>query len=99
MNRKELYAKVIDLNLKETVKKMYGDNYTRVSNADLEAVVIKAMDKAKKVKPVPKPKPFVARPTTGNAACKSSKDKLTKLVELLQKKHILLASEVAYINS
>ena len=30
MTRKELYRKIKELNLQDEVKKVYGDNYTRV---------------------------------------------------------------------
>lgn len=39
MNRKELYAEIKSLNLQEEVKNRFGDNYTRISNADLQALV------------------------------------------------------------
>lgn len=34
--RQELYAKVKELNAASAIQTRYGDNYTRVSNADLE---------------------------------------------------------------
>ena len=37
MSRKELYAKVKELGVADIIKTRLGDNYTRVSNADLEA--------------------------------------------------------------
>ena len=47
MTRKELYNKVKSLNLAEEVKKVFGDNYTRVSNADLEQLIAKKEAKSK----------------------------------------------------
>ena len=85
MNRKEIYAKIKELNLQEEIKKKYGDNYTRVDNTELEAIIAEHTAKAT---------------TTGGV--KSSCDKgckCDKLIEVLKKKHILLGSEVAYINS
>lgn len=83
MNRKELYAKVKELNLQEEVKKKYGDNYTRVGNTELEAIIAKYTTK------------LSAKVAKGS--CKSCK--CDKLIEVLKKKYILLNSEVAYINS
>lgn len=85
MNRKELYAKVKELNLQEEIKKKYGDNYTRVSNTKLEAIIVKHTAKT---------------PTTRGIKGSCGKScKCDKLIEVLKKKHILLDSEVAYINS
>lgn len=39
MTRKELYSKVKELKAEEAIKSKFGDNYTRVSNADLEAFI------------------------------------------------------------
>lgn len=85
MSRKELYAKVKELNLQEEIKKKYGDNYTRVGNTELEAIIVKHTAKTQAI--------GVAR-----GGC-DKKCKCDKLIEVLKKKHILLDSEVAYINS
>ena len=85
MNRKEIYAKIKELNLQEEIKKKYGDNYTRVDNTELEAIIAEHTAKAT---------------TTGGV--KSSCDKgckCDKLIEVLKKKHILLDSEITYINA
>ena len=85
MSRKELYAKVKELNLQEEIKKKYGDNYTRVGNTKLEAIIAKHTAKT---------------PTTGGVKVGCNKKcKCDKLIVILKKKHILLDSEVAYINS
>ena len=85
MSRKELYAKVKELNLQEEIKKKYGDNYTRVGNTKLEAIIAEHKTKA---------------PTTEGVKNRCDKGcKGDKLIEVLKKKHILLDSEVAYINS
>lgn len=85
MSRKELYVKVKELNLQEEIKKKYGDNYTRVGNTELEAIIAKHTAEAT---------------TTGGVKSGCSKGcKCDKLIEVLKKKHILLDSEVAYINS
>ena len=39
MTRKEAYQKIKELNLQDTVKTVYGDNYTRVATTDLEALI------------------------------------------------------------
>lgn len=87
MNRKELYAKVKELNLQEEIKKWYGDNYTRVGNAELAKMIAKHT--APKVE-----KSKVAGKVASSNGCKCD-----KLIEVLKKKHILLDSEVSYINS
>ena len=95
MNRKELYAKVKELNLQEEIKKKYGENYTRVSNAALAFIIAnyKKVEKPKSETKVSISK--VAKEST--VATKSCK--CDKLIEVLKKKHILLNSEVDYINS
>lgn len=84
MNRKELYAKIKELNLQDKIMQLYGSNYTRVSNSKLEKVI----EEHNEVK---------------NALCVETKvsacNKCDKLIEVLSKKHILLKSEVIYINS
>lgn len=85
MNRKELYAKVKELNLQEEIKKEYGDNYTRVRNIVLETIIAKHTAKS-----------FT---TEGVKSSCGKGCKCDKLIEVLKKKHILLDSEVAYINS
>lgn len=39
MTRKEIYAKIKELNLSEEVKKKFGDNYTRVPSDKLETLI------------------------------------------------------------
>ena len=46
MDRKEVCAKIRELNLQDAVKQHYGDNYTRVSTDKLESL-IKAYQPAK----------------------------------------------------
>lgn len=59
MDRKEVCAKIRELNLQEAVKQHYGDNYTRVSTDKLESL-IKAYQPAKPAKAeAPKPQPKV----------------------------------------
>ena len=95
MNRKELYAKVKELNLQEKIKEQFGENYTRVSNAEL-AFIIANYNKVEKPKSETKVSTsIVAKEST--VATESGK--CDKLIEVLKKKHILLNSEVDYINS
>lgn len=85
MSRKEIYAKVKELNLQEEIKKKCGDNYTRVGNTELEAIIAKHTAKATTTEGVK------------NGCGKGCK--CDKLIEVLKKKHILLDSEITYINS
>lgn len=95
MNRKELYAKVKELNLQEKIKEQFGENYTRVSNAEL-ALIITNYKKVEKPKNETKASiSTVAKKST--VATESGK--CDKLIEVLKKKHILLNSEIDYINS
>lgn len=95
MNRKELYAKVKELNLQEKIKEQFGENYTRVSNVELALIITnyKKVEKPKSETKVSISK--VAKEST--VATKSCK--CDKLIEVLKKKHILLNSEIDYINS
>lgn len=49
MTRKEIYAKIKELNLSEEVKKHFGDNYTRVSSDKLEALINSKTNKKKTI--------------------------------------------------
>ena len=85
MSRKELFAKVKELNLQGEIEEKYGNHYTRVSSPKLEAIIANHTVKA---------------PTTERVEGDCSKGcKCDKLIEILKKKHILLGSEIAYINS
>ena len=87
MNRKEIYAKIKEYNLAEAIKKTFHENYTRIPSANLECFISDYVssrgEEAEGVKV--KHKDTV------------EKSSLVKLVETLQKKHILLKSEVDYI--
>ena len=58
MDRKEVCAKIRELNLQDAVKQHFGDNYTRVSTDKLESL-IKAYQPASKA-----PKPTETKPET-----------------------------------
>ena len=90
MNRKELYAKVKELNLQERIKEQFGENYTRVSNAEL-AFIIANYNKVEK----PKSETEVSISTVAKESTIATKScKCDKLIEVLKKKHILLNSEL-----
>ena len=79
MDRKELYNKVKELGIAEEVKKAFGDNYTRVSNANLEDFIKKYIAKST---------PKKTSKATGNY------DKaIIRLVSTLQARRCLTAAE------
>lgn len=84
MTRKELYEEIKSLKLQGEIKAKFGDNYTRISNKDLEKVVTKAKEALNPVKEV------IPKTVASNKV-------LNKLIEVLAKKNILLKSEVYYI--
>ena len=95
MNRKELYVKVKELNLQEKIKEQFGENYTRVSNAALICIIAK-YEKVEK----PKNETKVSISTVAKeSTVVTESSKCDKLIEVLKKKHILLNSEIDYINS
>ena len=81
MSRKDLYAKVKQLGIAEAIKSAYGDNYTRVSNADLEAFINKT-EASKKVKKSP-----IQTSSNGEKAA------FIKLLSILQARKIVSAKE------
>lgn len=87
MNREEIYAKIKEYNLAEAIKKTFHENYTRIPSANLECFISDYVSsRGEELK--------VINDNHKDAVEKSS---LVKLVETLQKKHILLKSEVDYI--
>lgn len=85
MLRKELYAKVKELGAADAIKTKFGDNYTRVSNVNLE-IFLAGFGK----KPVMKeatPKKNKKRATS------SCKEAIVKLLSILQAKRALTAKE------
>ena len=96
MNRKELYAKVKELNLQEKIKEQFGENYTRVSNAVLAFIIANYYNKVEK----PKSETEASISTVAKeSTVVTESSKCDKLIEVLKKKHILLNSEIDYINS
>ena len=89
MNRKELYSKVKELKAEEAIKVKFGDNYTRVSNADLEAFLKGFGNKS--VKKVATPAPKV---NNGNV-----KKDLAALLSILQANKVINAEDADEIVS
>ena len=85
MLRKELYAKVKELGAADAIKTKFGDNYTRVSNADLEDFLRGFGKKTTKKEAAPKKK---KKEATG-----SCKEAMVKLLSTLQAKRALTAKE------
>ena len=85
MSRKELYAKVKELGVADVIKTRLGDNYTRVSNADLEAFLKDFSKKTTKKGAAPKKE---KKEATG-----SCKEAMVKLLSTLQAKRALTAKE------
>ena len=85
MSRKELYAKVKELGAADAIKTKFGDNYTRVSNADLEDFLRGFGKKPAKKEAAPKKEK--------KEATYSCKEALVKLLSTLQAKRALTAKE------
>ena len=86
MARKELYAKVKELGAAAAIKTKFGDNYTRVSNADLEDF-LRGFGKKPATKKEAAPKKE-KKEATG-----SCKEAMVKLLSTLQAKRALTAKE------
>lgn len=85
MCRKDLYKKVKDLNAADAIKKKFGDNYTRISNHDLE-FFFKEFEK--KLASTAKPK------RNAPTGCKVA---MVDLLSTLQAKKVLTAKEAENI--
>ena len=94
MTRKELYRKIKELNLQDEVKKVYGDNYTRVGNIELAYIIQSAQLASNIAKNITKKDRVKDQNLELINNCKRD-----KLIKVLKKKHILLDSEIMYINS
>lgn len=82
-SRKELYAAVKKYNLQDKIKKAEGKNFTLCSNS----VLFSHIDAYEAINIRPKGKVGVRKVP-----------KLDRLIEVLDRKHILLKSEIEYIN-
>lgn len=79
MNRKQLYKEITTLNLQDEIKRRYGKNYTQCTNSSLLRVVNEVQKSMKHHE---------------SSSCVNCENRLAKLVQILQKKRILLVSEV-----
>lgn len=84
MLRKELYKKVKELGAADAIKAKFGDNFTRVSNANLENFL---RGFGKKTTPVKKVTKATAKKTKGAG------DAVVKLLSILQTKKVITAKE------
>lgn len=86
MTRQELYHKVKTLGAADAIKAKFGDNFTRVSNANLEDFL-----KGFKKKAAPAKK--VVKASTMSLKTKTATNAVIKLISILQTKKILSAEE------
>lgn len=84
MTRKECYNYIKDNKLQDTIKELTGKNFTNCSTSTLITCINNITFST----------PEVSSLAGTVCACSTS---VTKLVEVLTKKHILLPSEVKYI--
>ena len=82
MERKEVYAVIKENNLQDVIKQYFGKNYTNISTDKLNTFIAQALPATTNDVEVVEC-PFVSG--------------LSKLVEVLSNKRILLKSEVDYI--
>lgn len=92
MTRKELYQAIKDVHIEEDIRKTYGRNFTQCTNAQLEEACRKWSKDSKKEHVVSS----VAAPKD-KLVVKEGSGMLTRLLETLKKKRILLNSEFEYI--
>lgn len=90
MTRAEVYQTIKEKNLAETVKNMYGKNFTQCSTADLLAVIANFSSK-KAAKPVSEP--------VVNSNTELIEKSIAKLQELLNSGSNLSDAEVFALNS
>lgn len=84
MSRKELYNKVKELGAADAIKAKFGDNFTRVSNADLEDFL---RGFGKKTTPAKKVTKATTKETKGTSSA------VVKLLSILQTKKVITAKE------
>lgn len=97
LDRNELYKKLKALNLQDKIKEIYGKNFTQVSSAELNKLIIATIDEEDleeelSVKPIAEPK---------KAISKSKDESLTqvvfKLVTKLRQIRVISEADVNYI--
>lgn len=87
MSRKELYNKVKELGVAGLIKSTFGDNFTRVSNANLEDFLRGFEKKTTAVKKVTKATTKETKKTKGIG------NVIVKLLSILQTKRVITAKE------
>lgn len=87
MSRKELYNKVKELGVADLIKSTFGDNFTRVSNANLEDFLRGFEKKTATVKKVTKATTKETKKTKGIG------NVIVKLLSILQTKRVITAKE------
>lgn len=86
MNRKEMYQHIKGLGLEDEIKAVYGKNYTQCSNVELESVVSNVISSLKQV-------------TEKDINVVKLAEVVSRLINTLEKKRILLPSEINAIFS
>ena len=90
MSRKELYVKVKELGAQDAIKAKFDDNFTRVSNADLEDFLNGFGKKTVKKTAPAAPKKKEEKKEGSGCPCKEA---IVKLLSTLQAKRALTAKE------
>ena len=90
MTRKEAYELIKKMNLQETVKNVYGVNYTNVSTDNLIKIIDSTMAQSE-INTIEEEWEIEFEPC-------DLQGKFNTLVDILYKKRILLKSEVSAIN-
>lgn len=101
MNRKEIYALINKLGLKETITCEFKRNWTQISNVQLEQFLKSYMNPKVDPKVKAEIKAVIEKSEDSKEKVGGEKvggDKLERLIEILVKKRILLPSEVKYIG-
>lgn len=95
MTRKELYSKVKELNAADAIKDTFGDNFTRVSSANLEDFLkgFKKKPTSVKKKSEKSKSSGKSNHTTSMKEVKGTGSAIVKLLSILQVKKVLTAQE------
>ena len=95
MNRKELYAKVNAMNLASEIKKVFGKNFTNLSNESLVSFISrKERDTLKKVS-----SKKVSNKVTTKCSNFNTAEALLRLISVLQSTHIIGSADANFILS
>lgn len=90
MTRKELYNKVKELGVADAIKAKFGDNFTRISSANLEDF-LKNFKEPKEIKKKSDSTENTVKDTIKEA--KSTSNAIIKLLTILQTKRVITAKE------